>query len=142
MSHRIAMAVLMLSMVSVPASVSAKEPVTKAKRPAYQSRSYPVRAARPPQDPRSPWTREQGWASRARGKLLFGLKNTLFGWTEPFTRSYEAGKRNRSIVPGALGFLEGLGYGVIDTIGGAQHVLTFPVTRFDIPLPEGGVQLL
>lgn len=141
MSHRIGVLVLMLSMVSAPASALAKEPVTKAKRPASQSRGYPVWAARTP-DPRSPWTREQGWASRAKGKLLFGLKNTLFGWTEPFTRSYEAGKRNRRIVPGALGFLEGVGYGVIDTIGGAQHVLTFPVTRLDIPLPEGGVKLL
>lgn len=142
MFHRIAIAVLMLSMVSVPASVSAKEPTTKAKRPAYQSRGYPVRTARTQSDPRSPWTKEHGWANRARGKLLFGLKNALLGWTEPFTRSYEAGKRNRRIVPGALGFLEGLGYGVIDTIGGAQHVLTFPVTRLDIPLPEGGIQLL
>ncbi|MBI3082871.1 MAG: hypothetical protein HYY90_00675 [Candidatus Omnitrophica bacterium] len=141
MSHRIGVLVLMLSMVSAPASALAKEPVTKAKHPASQSRGYPAWAARTP-DPRSPWTREQGWASRAKGKLLFGLKNTLFGWTEPFTRSYEAGKRNRRIVPGALGFLEGVGYGVIDTIGGAQHVLTFPVTRLDIPLPEGGVKLL
>jgi len=76
--------------------------------------------------------------------LFFGLKNVLLGWTEPFTEAYKAAgqsKRGR-VVQGAIGFCEGIGNGVIDTIGGAQHVLTFPLTRVDIPLPENGVQLL
>jgi len=122
----------------VPAAAFAKDVRTQPKKQAPAPRYQPWTV----REQGSPWTKERGWTRRATGKLLFGLKNTLFGWTEPFTRSHEAVTRNKRIVPGALGFLEGVGYGVIDTIGGAQHVLTFPVTWLDIPLPEGGVQLL
>lgn len=127
---------------AVPMAAFAKDQQVQPRKKATQASTYQPRTAGTVRGSGSPWTRERGWANRASGKLLFGLKNVLLGWTEPFTRSYEAGKRNRRIVPGALGFLEGVGYGVIDTIGGAQHVLTFPVTRLDIPLPEGGVKLL
>jgi len=137
MSRAIAVVLAAVVWCAVPTAAFAKDQqVQPGKKATYQRAAGTVRGSG------SPWTRERVWANRASGKLLFGLKNVLLGWTEPFTRSYEAGKRNRRIVPGALGFLEGVGYGVIDTIGGAQHVLTFPVTRLDIPLPEGGVKLL
>ena len=29
--------------------------------------------------------------------------------------------------------------GVADTAGGAAHLVTFPVTKLDLPLPEGSV---
>lgn len=29
-----------------------------------------------------------------------------------------------------------------DTVGGALHLATFPITAFDAPLPEGGTDVL
>ena len=35
----------------------------------------------------------------------------------------------------------GLYYAIADTLGGAIHLVTFPVTSLDVPLPNNGVQL-
>ena len=87
----------------------------------------------------SPWTSESGWSSRAVGKLGFGAKNLLLGWTELFTEPKEAMDEGGN-------FFAGLGHGVVnalaDTLGGAVHLVTFPITGLDAPLPEGGVALL
>lgn len=87
----------------------------------------------------SPWTSEVGWANRAGAKLLFGAKNLLLGWTDLFTETKEA-------VDAGGNFFVGLGYGLKDGIenelGGIVHLVTFPITGVDAPLPEGGTQLL
>ena len=87
----------------------------------------------------SPWTSETGWANRAGAKLLFGAKNLLLGWTDLFTETKEA-------VDAGGNFFVGLGYGLKDGIenelGGVVHLVTFPITGVDAPLPEGGTQLL
>ena len=87
----------------------------------------------------SPWTSEMGWSNRAGAKLLFGAKNLLLGWTDLFTETKEA-------VDSGGNFFVGLGYGLKDgvenTLGGAVHLVTFPITGIDAPLPEGGTQLL
>ena len=87
----------------------------------------------------SPWTHEMGWANRAKGKLVFGIKNLLLGWTDLFVEPQEASKSGGNV-------LKGLGIGLKDAVenelGGAVHILTFPVTGIDAPLPEGGTQLL
>ena len=87
----------------------------------------------------SPWTSEVGWSNRALGKLGFGLKNVLLGWTDLFVEPKET-------MDGGGNILVGLGVGLKDalenTIGGALHVVTFPITNLDVPLPEGGTQLL
>lgn len=87
----------------------------------------------------SPWTSEVGWANRAGAKFLFGAKNLLLGWTDIVTEAKEA-------VDAGGNFFVGLGYGLKDgvqnTLGGAVHVVTFPITGIDAPLPEGGTQLL
>ena len=87
----------------------------------------------------SPWTSEAGWSNRAMGKLGFGLKNLLLGWTELFTEPHKEMQSGGN-------FFKGVGIGLKDAVenelGGAVHVLTFPVTGVDVPLPEGGVQLL
>jgi hypothetical protein len=87
----------------------------------------------------SPWTTETGWFNRAVGKLGFGVKNLLLGWTDLFVEPKEA-------VDGGGNVLAGIGIGLKDavenTLGGAVHIVTFPVTCLDAPLPEGGTQLL
>ena len=85
----------------------------------------------------SPWTAEAGWSAKAVGKLGFGVKNLLLGWTELFTEPKEASSESRSVL-GGLG--TGLVNAVADTLGGALHLVTFPITGLDVPLPEGGVE--
>ena len=85
----------------------------------------------------SPWTAEVGWGTRAVGKLGFGIKNLLLGWTELFTEPKEASAEGRNVF-GGLG--RGLVNGLADTVGGAVHIVTFPITGLDAPLPEGGVE--
>ena len=87
----------------------------------------------------SPWTSEVGWSNRAISKLGFGIKNALLGWADLFTEPKEA-------LDGGENFFVGLGRGLKDgienEIGGLVHVVTFPITGVDVPLPEGGTQLL
>lgn len=87
----------------------------------------------------SAWTSEVGWSNRALGKLGFGLKNTLLGWTDLFVEPKET-------VDGGGNLLVGLGIGLKDslenTLGGILHLVTFPITNLDVPLPEGGTQVL
>ena len=87
----------------------------------------------------SPWTQKSGWSNRAVGKLGFGVKNLLLGWTDLFIEPKEAADEGNNL-------LAGVGIGVKDavenTLGGAVHILTFLCTEIDAPLPEGGTQLL
>lgn len=87
----------------------------------------------------SPWTSETGWANRAGAKFVFGAKNLLLGWADLFTETKET-------VDAGGNFFVGLGHGLKDAIenelGGAVHLVTFPITGIDAPLPEGGTQLL
>ena len=87
----------------------------------------------------SSWAQESGWGNQAKAKLVYGLKNTLLGWTEIFTEPKEA-------LDGGTNFFVGVGTGlwngVGQTLGGALHLVTFPITQIDIPLPEGGTELL
>ena len=85
----------------------------------------------------SPWTTETTWSGKAGGKLIFGLKNLFFGWTQLLTVPSDYQKQGKSIYDG-IG--TGLIYAAADTIGGALHVVTFPIT-VDVPLPEDGVKI-
>lgn len=136
MLKRVGVLLVMLAMLAAPGVTFAKDQGTKAKKNPYQSHQYQAWAAKAKKHPHSPWADEQGWENQARGKFVFGVKNTLLGWTELFTEPYEASKQGRNV---ASGVGEGLLHSVLDTAGGAVHLLTFPVTKFDLPLPEGGV---
>ena len=87
----------------------------------------------------SPWTSEVGWSKRAVAKLGFGVKNLLLGWTDLFVEPKEASQAGENV-------LKGIGVGLKDAIenelGGVVHIVTFPITGIDAPLPEGGTQLL
>ncbi len=85
----------------------------------------------------SPWTSETGWSSRAVGKLGFGVKNLLLGWTELFVQPKEASASGGNVVAG-IG--TGIKNAVEDTLGGVVHIVTFPIPQIDAPLPGGGVQ--
>lgn len=85
----------------------------------------------------SPWTQETTTKGKIYGKLDFGFKN-LFGGPlelvrEPL-RQYRAGERNPLPMIG-----KGLYNGVVYTVGGALHLITFPITNVDVPLPNDGV---
>ena len=87
----------------------------------------------------SEWTQKVEYTDRVGHKLLYGGKNTLFGFMELYNEPRDA-MREKS------GFLKGLGKGVInmvgDTLGGAIHLITFPITEVDVTLPEGGTDVL
>lgn len=84
----------------------------------------------------SPWTSEPTYGDRAKGKLVFGAKNLLLGWTELFTEPKEA-------LDGGGNFFVGLGKGlkngIENELGGIVHLVTFPFPQVDAPLPQGGV---
>ena len=87
----------------------------------------------------SPWTSEVGYTNRAVGKLGFGVTNLLLGWTELYTdtkKSVDAGDNF------FLGLGKGLKTAVEDELGGVVHLVTFPITCLDAPLPGGGTQIL
>ena len=87
----------------------------------------------------SPWTSEMGYSKQAMGKLGFGIKNLLLGWTDLFVEPKEASDKGENI-------LKGLGIGLKDAVenelGGVVHTVTFFLPQIDAPLPEGGTQLL
>ena len=83
----------------------------------------------------SPWTTETTYEGKLTGKLGFGFKNFLFGWTELFSEPYQAYKEKSNV---AKGLGRGIGNTIFDTVGGALHIATFPLDKVDIQLPEGG----
>lgn len=87
----------------------------------------------------SPWTTETPNSDKMVGKLGFGLKNLLLGWTE-IIRQPVNGAKEEHVIGFTKGLATGLYDGVIYTLGGAMHVLTFPVTSIDVPLPNDGVR--
>ena len=86
----------------------------------------------------SPWASEADWASQSKSKFVYGVKNTLLGWTEIFTEPHNAIAAGSNFF---TGIAEGLWNGVGQTIGGALHLATFFIPQVDVPLPEGGTQL-
>lgn len=131
---RIGWLVVALAFGFMPATVWAKDQRTVV-RTSPTSKSWVTfeKRKRP-----SPWKKETGWANQARGKLVFGSKNTLLGWTELITEPYQAARAGRNV---AVGFGLGLWNGLVDTAGGTAQLVTFPITSWDVPLPEGGVGL-
>ena len=87
----------------------------------------------------SSWASGATYSDKAVGKLTFGLRNVLAGWTELFREPVEASKAGENVL---VGIGRGAWNAVGQTVGGALHVVTFPIPQIDIPLPEGGTDLL
>ena len=85
----------------------------------------------------SPWTTEPTYAKKTTGKLMFGLQNTLLGWIQIFAVPNTYANEGKNAWAGVG---QGLVEGVVDTVGGAVHLLTFPIP-VDLPLPNNGVDL-
>ena len=89
----------------------------------------------------SPWKTAGGsYSDQALGKLGFGLTNAFLGWTEIFTESFDAGSKGGEKFAAGLG--NGLINAVLDTVEGALHTVTFFLPQLDVPLPEGGTDVL
>ena len=87
----------------------------------------------------SPWAMGSTYSDKVGGKLKFGLRNVLAGWTEIFREPVEAHKAGENVV---VGFGRGVWNAVGQTVGGVIDVVTFPIPQIDVPLPEGGTDLL
>lgn len=87
----------------------------------------------------SPWAQEATYSQQAVAKLKYGLTNTLLGWTSLFRTPMQASKEGENVF---VGIGQGLWNAVGQTLGGAAHALTFPIPAIDIPLPEGGTDVL
>ena len=85
----------------------------------------------------SPWTQGANYSERVGQKLQFGLTNTLLGWVDLFVEPNKAASAGGNTWAGVG---KGLTDSVLNTVGGALHLVTFPIP-VDIPLPDDGVQL-
>ncbi len=83
----------------------------------------------------SPWTEKTTYGEKTTGKLEFGFKNLLGGWTMMFSEPTRYHRDHKNVFMGAVA---GLGLAVVDTVGGAVHLVTFPIP-VDVPLPNNGV---
>jgi hypothetical protein len=83
----------------------------------------------------SPWVEQTTYTDKAREKFIFGFKNLAGGWTELFSEPAASLDKDENILNG-IG--RGLFNGLVYTVGGALHTVTFflPV---DLPIPENGV---
>ncbi|HOW88340.1 MAG TPA: hypothetical protein PKV84_06775 [Candidatus Omnitrophota bacterium] len=85
----------------------------------------------------SAWTEEKNYGDRVSGKLQFGLANTLLGWIDLFAEPNKFANEGKNVWSGVG---KGMVDSVVNTVGGAIHLVTFPVPA-DLPLPDGGVDL-
>ena len=85
----------------------------------------------------SPWTEEKSYGDRVAGKLQFGLTNTVLGWIQLFAVPNQYANEGKNVWAG-IG--QGLVEATLDTVGGAIHLVTFPIPA-DLPLPNNGVDI-
>jgi hypothetical protein len=85
----------------------------------------------------SPWTEATTYGDKVTGKLDFGIKNLIGGWTELFTEPWDYHKEGKNVL---WGVKRGLCHSIVFTAGGVLHTATFPVP-VDVPLPDNGVSL-
>ena len=88
----------------------------------------------------SPWNREGiSRGEKMKEKAIYGFKNVALGWTEILQETGEAIQAKKCPFKG---FGTGVWNAVGDTLGGAVHLVTFWCPKTDIPLPEGGTDIL
>ena len=70
----------------------------------------------------SPWAEKEGYGSKTGGKLVFGLKHTLFSWMNPWAEAHDPVYETHW-----TGFCSGIGKSVVYTAAGAIQLVTFPI---------------
>lgn len=70
----------------------------------------------------SPWADQEGYGAKTGGKLVFGLKHTLFSWMNPWAEAHDPVYETPW-----TGFCAGIGKSVIYTAAGAIQLITFPI---------------
>jgi len=85
----------------------------------------------------SPWAEKETYGEKTGGKAVFGVKNTLLGWTAIFTETvkYEYYLEKKK---GWEGFCYGISKSVLYTATGAIQLVTFPIP-VDFPNMGEGV---
>ena len=73
-----------------------------------------------PLDAASPWTKEPNYWAKTKGKLIFGLKNSLLGWLSPWAEDGEPKYKKQW-----EGFSAGMGGLVVNTTAGLIQLSTF-----------------
>ncbi len=83
----------------------------------------------------SPWSQNPTYKSKAKGKLGYGLKNSLLGWTAIFIEPYQPkyGKPWE-------GFCVGIAQSVFYTASGLIQLVTFPIP-VDFPDVGRGIHI-
>src|SRR3989338_8722143 len=87
----------------------------------------------------SSWAEGVTYGEKAGGKLKYGVTNLLLGWTSLFREPVQASQAGENVF---VGLGRGVWNAVGQTVGGAVHTVTFPIPQINIPLPEGGTDLL
>lgn len=70
----------------------------------------------------SPWAENEGYGAKTGGKLVFGLKHTLFSWMNPWAEAHDSIYKTPW-----EGFCAGIGKSVVYTAAGAVQLVTFPI---------------
>lgn len=85
----------------------------------------------------SPWAKETTYWGKTRGKLAFGLKNSLLGWMAPWAQA-----RSSKYKTEWEGFSAGFGEILVDTSAGLVQLATFfipadfPDIGHGLPIPN------
>src|SRR3989338_2420212 len=87
----------------------------------------------------SSWADGATYGDKSVAKLKYGLTNTLLGWTSLFRTPMQASQSGENVL---VGIGRGVWNAVGQTVGGIVHLVTFPIPQLDIPLPEGGTDVL
>lgn len=85
----------------------------------------------------SDWAQESGYCDKTKGKFVYGVKNTLLGWTALFTEPYKAKYQTPPGKPWQ-GFCVGAARAVVYTASGMIQLVSFPVP-VDFPNVGKGV---
>ena len=85
----------------------------------------------------TPWAEKQTYGEKVSGKFLFGLRNSLLGWTAIFTEPWDS----KYVLKKSEweGFCDGVAKSVFYTANGLVHLVTFPVP---VDFPDVGAGAL
>jgi hypothetical protein len=87
----------------------------------------------------SSWASGATYGEQVGGKLKYGATNLLLGWTSLFRTPMQESQAGGNVFAGVA---KGVWNAVGQTVGGALHTVTFFVPQIDVPLPQGGTDVL